>query len=225
LTVEPIETFSRIGCLSSAYADAAEKGYCDYLKCTEEIEKFSYVEFDEDLVELKHLKQIAGLNTIVFSAMCFEASIFDFASVHLGDDYVKDNLDKLDTLSKWVVVLRFVSGVELRKDEAPYGLLKTLIAARNKLVHAKSEQFGFCIEDQIKQIDKARKQDEEYESNIHIALRALVTMSLYLDVAHNGHHNPLPAYDKTNAPMRRYYPQLKNVIGQCHKTISKIEIS
>lgn len=141
MTIEPIESYARTGCFSYIYADVAEKGYSDYLKYSSEVKRFGDVEYDERLVELKHLQSVAGLQTIVFSAMCFEAAIFDFASVHLCDDYVKDNLDKLDLLSKWVVVLRFVFGIELRKDEAPYGLLKNLIQARNKLVHAKSESI------------------------------------------------------------------------------------
>jgi hypothetical protein len=225
LTIEPIESYARTGCFSYTYADVAEKGYSDYLKYSSEVKKFGEVEYDEKLVEFKHLQSVAGLQTIVFSAMCFEAAIFDFASIYLGDDYVKENLDKLDLLSKWVVVLRFVSGIELRKDEAPYGLLKNLIQARNKLVHAKSESFEFGFEALQRQIKRMEKRDAEYESSVHIAFRALVTMSLYLDLSHKGHHNPLPAYDVVNAPMRRYYTELKSAIEQCRKTVAKNEDS
>lgn len=54
-------------------------------------------------------------------------------------------MDKLDTLSKWVVVPRLVSGYKLQKDRAPYAALKALIAARNRIVHSKSEPVGCTV--------------------------------------------------------------------------------
>jgi hypothetical protein len=218
LSIEPVESYARIGCFSYTYADAAEKAYSDYLRYSSEIRKFGDVEYDGELEEFKHLKGLAGLQVIVFSAMCFEAAIYDFSSIHLGDDYVRDNLDKLDLLSKWVVALRFVAGIELKKSESAYGLLKTLIQARNKLVHAKSESFEFEVNAQRRQIDRANKLNAEYELNVHVAFRALVTMSLYFDASTQGHHNPLPPYDPINAPLRRYYPELKSVIEQCRRS-------
>ena len=46
----------------------------------------------------------ASLIVIVFSAMVLESYIYDYASRHLTDAFVKDHLDKLDTLSKWIIV-------------------------------------------------------------------------------------------------------------------------
>ena len=225
MSIKPVESYARVGCLSYVYAEAVEKGYSEYLKYSIAIKKFGEVEYDEELEELRHLQRLSGLQAIVFSAMCFEAAIFDFASVHLGDDYVKDHLDKLDTLSKWVVVLRFVSGIELQKSDSPYGLLKTLIITRNKLVHAKSEEFEFEPERQIKQFEKMKKREEDYDAGVHNAFRALVTMSLYLEQTQNGYHNPLPSFSRINAPMRRYYSDLQGVIAKCHQTVKKLKLS
>jgi hypothetical protein len=60
---------------------------------------------DDDLLLVKELnsaeKELAksSIIVIVFSAMAVEAYIYDYAARHLGDNYVKDHLEKLDTLS------------------------------------------------------------------------------------------------------------------------------
>jgi hypothetical protein len=209
-----------MGSLHYLYAETAEKGYSEFLETLSNISEFGEVEYDEKLEELKYLRNVAGLQAIVFSAMSFETAIYDFASIHLGDDYVRDHLDRLDVLSKWLVVLRFVTGTELPKNEAPYAALKSLIFQRNRLVHSKSEPFDF--EDQKRQVDKFMKREKELEKNVHNSFRALVLMSLYLEKVLDGHHNPLPSYNKQNAPMRRYYNELKSVIYECRNLVAKI---
>ena len=220
MAIPAVESFARVGGLHYVYAEASEKGYSEYLKASSEVEAIGNVEYDEKLEDIKHRRDVAGLQAIVFSAMSFEAAIYDFASVHLGDDYVRDHLDRLDVLSKWLVVLRFVTGVELPKGEAPYGALKSLVFERNRLVHSKSESFDF--ENQERQFAKVMKRERELEVNVHNSFRALVLMSLYLDKSLEGHHNPLPSYDKRNAPMRRYYAELKSVIEECRNVVGKI---
>lgn len=219
MNVPPVEQFARVGGYRYMYAEAAERGYCEYLSTSQEILNFGEVEYDERLEDLKHNKMLAGLQTVVFAGMCFEAAIYDFAAVHLGDDYVRDHLDKLDVLSKWLVVLRFVAGVEVPKGQAPYGALKNLVRERNRLVHAKSKQWVFDAPE--KQIEKMLNRDKEDESNVHNAFRALVMMSLYLDDVLEDYHNPLPAYDKRNAPMRRHFDELKGIIGECREVVVK----
>lgn len=66
------------------------------------------------------------------------------------------------------------------------------------------------------------KREKELEANTHNAFRALVLMSLYLDKALDGYHNPLPSYSSRNASMRRYYPQLKEVIEDCRSVVARI---
>lgn len=220
MTIPPVEGFSRIGCLHYLYAEAAEKAYSEFLEVSSNISKFGEAEYDEKLQELKYLRNIVSVQAIVFSAMSFEAAIYDFASIHLGDDYVRDHLDRLDVLSKWLVVLRFVTGIELPKHEAPYAALKSLIFQRNQLAHSKSESVDF--ENQKRQFDKIMKDEKELERNVHNSFRALALMSLYLEKALDGHHNPLPSYNKQNAPMRRYYNELKSVIYECRNVVAKI---
>ncbi|MDP1546942.1 MAG: hypothetical protein Q8L87_13055 [Anaerolineales bacterium] len=56
----------------------------------------------------------------------------------MGDSFVKDYLDKLDTLSKWVVIPKLITGRELSRRQHWYGLLKQLIKTRNAITHHKS---------------------------------------------------------------------------------------
>lgn len=51
-----------------------------------------------------------SIEIIVFCAMSLEAAIYDYAAWHLGDTYVQSHLDKLDLLSKWLVVPRLITG-------------------------------------------------------------------------------------------------------------------
>lgn len=223
MVIPAVESFSRMGAFHYVYAEASEKGYSEYLQASSEMETIGDVEHDEKLEDIRRRRDVSGLQAIVFSAMSFEAAIYDFASVHLGDDYVRDHLDRLDVLSKWLVVLRFVAGVELPKGEAPYAALKSLVFERNRLVHAKSEFYDF--ESQERQFAKVVKRKREFEANVHNSFRALVLMSLYLDKSMLGHHNPLPSYDKLNAPMRRYYCELKGMIEECRNVVDKIRCS
>lgn len=223
MAVDPVDNFARCFALSGLYAEAAEKGYSEYLVTSREIEAIGNVDFDERLEELKRSRDLAGLQAIVFSAMCFEAAIYNFASVHLGDDYVRDHLDKLDILSKWLVVIRLVTGVEIPKSEAPYAALKNLIWVRNRLVHAKSEPIN--LEDGLEGIiQKMEKNEREFKRGVHGSFRALVLMSLYLDKVLNGYHNPLPIYAKNRIWHRNItrYKVLKAVIDDCRRVVEKI---
>ena len=46
----------------------------------------------------------AAFLAIVFAGMTLEAVIYDFAARHLGEEYVKQHIDRLDLVSKWVIV-------------------------------------------------------------------------------------------------------------------------
>jgi len=220
MAIPPVESFARMWVYTEIYAEAAERGYSEYLALSKSINEFTDVEYDEQLELYKHNRLVAGMQTIVFSAMCFEAAIYDFAAIHLGDNYVRKHIDKLDVISKWILVLRFVADVEIPKDQAPYCTFKNLITYRNRLVHAKSEKFNIEQEERLR--EKMSKRNQEYERNVHNAIRALILMSLYLDNTLDGYVNPLPSYNGQNAPMRRYYPVLKEVIDECQKIISPL---
>jgi hypothetical protein len=95
-------------------------------------------------LELEPLEQERDdhcLIAIVFAALAFEASIYDFAARNLGDRYVSDHLDRLDPLSKLVVATRLVTTEDFPKGGKAFQLLKQLVMNRNYIVHSKSAPF------------------------------------------------------------------------------------
>jgi len=80
----------------------------------------------------------SAVTIIVFSTMAIEAYIYDYASRHLGDNFVKDHLDKLDTLSKWVIIPELITGKEMPRHENWNELLARMIKTRNLIIHHKS---------------------------------------------------------------------------------------
>jgi len=83
----------------------------------------------------------ASLIVIVFSAMVLESYIYDYASRHLTDAFVRDHLDKLDTFSKWIIVPVLITGKEMSQQSNWREPLKKLIKTRNSIIHHKSAQL------------------------------------------------------------------------------------
>ncbi|WP_415887860.1 hypothetical protein ACMXYO_07380 [Neptuniibacter sp. QD37_6] len=79
-----------------------------------------------------------AVQSIVFSAMCLEAFIYDYSKKHLGSSYTKKHIEKINIESKFIIVPRLAIGKELDKSGQGYERLKKLISDRNKIVHFKS---------------------------------------------------------------------------------------
>lgn len=101
-----------------------------------------------------------SLIVIIFSAMTIEAYIYDYAARHLGDTYVKDHLDKLDTLSKWIVIPKLVTGIEIPRNDNWRKLLTRLIKARNSVVHYKSSEPPAPLPNMRKYLEKQRAHEK-----------------------------------------------------------------
>jgi hypothetical protein len=215
----PRLNFARIRTFTFLYADGCERGYDNYLACNERIIEFGEVEYDPELWDLIRRRDIAGLQTIVFAGMCLESAIFEYAADHLGDAYVKDHIDKLDVLSKWLIVLRLVAGYELRKDQEPYAALKELVSARNRLVHSKSEPLDF--ENPLSQLTRMNADSEKHTSAIRNAYRALLLMSMDLESAIGIMHNPLPSYDPEVSLGLEIPLRLKPIVSECRAIIRR----
>jgi hypothetical protein len=97
---------------------------------------------------------IASLTVIVFSAMALESYIYDYAARHLTDAYVRDHLDKLDTLSKWMIVPVLITGKEIPNRQSWRDPLKKLIKARNSVIHHKSSELPVTFLDMKKHLEK-----------------------------------------------------------------------
>ncbi len=74
----------------------------------------------------------------LFAAMCLEAFIYDYAATNFSDTYVKKYIDKLDLVSKWVVVPKLVLGKEFPRSSRSFSFIRSIKRERDKLVHSKS---------------------------------------------------------------------------------------
>jgi hypothetical protein len=215
----PRLNFARIRTRTFLYADGCQCGYNDYLARHERISEIREVEYDPHLLELDRRCDIAGIQTIVFASMCFESAIYEYADDHLGDKYVKDHIDKLDVLSKWLLVLRLVDGYELREDRAPYSAFKALVSARNRLVHSKSAPVDF--ENLQSQLIRVKADDEKHVAAVHNAYRALVLMSVDLESAIGVLHNPLPSYNPEVTLGLQIPLRLQPVVSECRTIVCR----
>lgn len=78
------------------------------------------------------------IKAITFGAMCLEAFIYDYAAHNFTDTYVKKYLDKLDVVSKWVVITRLTTGKDFPRESKAFEDLRMVIKARNDFIHSKS---------------------------------------------------------------------------------------
>lgn len=95
-------------------------------------------DFEQNLAQYEEELAKISFVIIIFTAIAVEAYIYDYAARNLGDSFVKDHLDKLDTVSKWLIIPELVTGNKLPKRQHWHGELKKLIKARNSLIHYKS---------------------------------------------------------------------------------------
>ena len=121
-----------------------------------------------------------GYVVIVFAACAAEAAIYDYGARHLSDKFVTEHVDKLDTISKWVVYIRLVTGNEFPKGRNEFGLLKRLIRDRNEIVHFKSEE--------LQEVSQAIGQEleDEHISAVCNSVNALDGLSSLMSELHPG---------------------------------------
>jgi hypothetical protein len=210
LTVQ--DSWARLGGLSSTYYDIAEAAYDEFL--AEEESPIPTPEPDEDptdVTEQEARLRIAGVKTIVFSAMCIEAAAFDFSAIQLGDSYAEQFLDKLDIVSKWVVVPRLVAAKSLREDGPALNALRVLVRARNALVHQKSLPY----DPDGRNLALVAKTSDAFPGNVHNAFKAVVLLSLELNEVLEVPSVGLPPFEKHVRSFRQPPTRVKKVIQRC----------
>ncbi len=94
--------------------------------------------WDYETRETRELLDEHAAIVVVFSCAAAELYINDAAARLLGDTYFETHIDRLDLISKWVLVPRLVNGYELDRGAAAYNFLRLTVALRNQLMHPKS---------------------------------------------------------------------------------------
>jgi hypothetical protein len=124
----------------------------------------------------------AAMIVVTFAGMTLEAFFYDYAADALGDQYVKDHLDKLDVPSKYLVYPKLVCGTAPNKGEHTFELVRNLTRLRNDLVHAKSKAFPLA------QIDAAADHYDEYHARLDkgadAAIECVLAVMRELDMLH-----------------------------------------
>jgi hypothetical protein len=77
---------------------------------------------------------------VVFSHLFMEAVIYDYGATNTSDTYMKNYVDKLDFLAKWVVIPKLITGCPFPTDSQAFQLLTKLKKARNVLIHFKTRK-------------------------------------------------------------------------------------
>ncbi|RMP44307.1 hypothetical protein [Pseudomonas syringae group genomosp. 3] len=158
-------------------------------------------------------KTVAGIKTIVFSAMALEAAAYEFALIQLGEPLAKTYLDRLDVVGKWVVIPRLVCGRSLREDGPAINGLKGLVTARNELVHHKTQEW-----DRAGKAEKAMRQRwASFEADqVSNAFKTLILLSLELNaVLETG--GPLPPFEKGWIHADKRNPLVQHVVHRCRE--------
>jgi hypothetical protein len=121
----------------------------------------------------------AAVEPVVYAGMCLEATLFDLAACLFGDEFV-EHTERLDLLAKFSVISKFVDRQPPSKASITYQTIQTVVIARNKLVHYKSQpsinEFNIG-----KIMDRAKKLHDQHMHGITASFRSLVLLSLYFD--------------------------------------------
>jgi hypothetical protein len=209
------ESWSRYGALARTYADIAQSAYAIFLH--EENQLVPRPE-DHGSFEYYHAPQdrmhVSAIKTIVFSAMATEAAIFDLGAIHLGDNYVRQYLDRLDLVAKWIVVPKLICGTSLDTNGPGIQKLRALVKARNALVHHKSLPF----DDPIVTLKKLEKRSRQLAQDVHVAFECLVLVSLELHAVLRVPACVLPPFEPSVESCDRIPDVLIKVIDKCRET-------
>lgn len=143
-----------------------------------------YHDLSIELHPIEEERDQACIVSVVFTAMYFEAFIYDYAASCLGDNYAKDHLDKLDFISKWLVIPRLITGKELSKEGQAYQCLKRLHKDRNSLVHLKSRELVFNNDEMVKYLQDREIDIQESVGNCRSALKHVISELLVIDPDH-----------------------------------------
>ncbi len=121
----------------------------------------------------------AAVEPVVYAGMCLEATLYDLAVCLFGEEFI-EHTDKLDPLAKFFVLAQFVDKQPPNKASVTYQTIQTVVTARNRLVHSKSQPGidGFNIG---KVMGRAQKLHEQHMLGITSSFRSLVLLSLYFD--------------------------------------------
>jgi len=213
------QTWARFEGLSGRFFDIAEDAFAQFLHLKASPDWALKPEDDFDRYDaLRDDFQRSILHTIVYCAMGCEAAIFDLAAIHLGDQFAQNVLDKLDVIGKWLVVPRLICGTSLSENGPAINALRSLVPARNRLVHAKSLPAPES-ENLERFFEGSKKRSNQIVTGCEASFQAVVLLSLELDRVFGTHVGVMPAYGgpfvEVMSSRRKRTPEVKMFIDRC----------
>jgi hypothetical protein len=213
------ETWGRLNSLAYTYSRIAQDSLSRLL--TEKKNPIGDPPISSDPTEYlaqQDLISTSAIQTIVFSAMATEAAVYDLAAIHLGDEYARTYLDRLDLVAKWLVVPRLICGKSLRQNGSAITALRTLVRARNSLVHHKSQQVSL---DAV-QMEKAEQRSAQIIQDANTAFQAVILLSLELSFTLGTPAGVLPFFEahleQVSFGEPKYSNDLSSFISRCRDT-------
>lgn len=177
-----LDTFERLDPKVSQYRSRLSRVLSNCEDPESPSAEYHQLSLELDLIE--EARDQACIVAVVFTAMYFEAFIYDYAASCLGDRYSKNHLDKLDFISKWVVIPKLITGKEISKSGQAYEALKRLHKDRNSLVHLKSRELNFD-HDEISEYLQNREEDiQQSMRNCRKAIKHVIEELLAIDPNH-----------------------------------------
>lgn len=210
----PRDTYPRMGALYRIYFDIAQE---EYVKCLDVEATDTSGMHDGEKSELFRMALKHAIKAIVFSSMCVESAINNYAGAQLGDNYTEKHLYKLDVVSKWVVIPKLACGKSIDKSGPAFNALKKLVKARNNLIHNKSTEYDPTAPNLKNYLEKS---DIDFKDDFENSLKALYLLRMEMDFVLGQTHNPIgtldPAFTWVETP-----DQVKDIFNKCKSLVLK----
>ena len=148
------------------YFNICEEYYKKFMQYEGELISLKNNDLALDFISMRYNLRIKRDNfafiSLIFAVMHLEAFIYDYAIINLPKKLVDEHIDRLDTVSKWMIVVQLATGKKFPRSNNTFRLLKELIKYRNKLVHSKSK---FMEEILPFDVESLESYDLEMENN------------------------------------------------------------
>jgi hypothetical protein len=198
--MKDIRSFARIGAVG-LFIDIANGHYKNYKDAAriytvhyDEMNKYSrnndicwiedpfvdekYFELYSECHKYKDIIELASVQAIVFYSVFLESLIYDYGCIYLGDSYVRSHLDRLDFVSKWIVVPKIVTGIDIDKSKPFFCCLKALHRERNNIIHHKTKELNLQIaKDSNDMLKSLMDSTENAKKCAKLAIKALDEIS------------------------------------------------
>lgn len=140
-------------------------------------------------------------STIIFAALILEAYINEYGARGL-QVYFDRYLDRIDLLSKWVVIPRLSEGINFDQHKSLLSKISSLISARNRLVHPRLFWIPADAQQAKSKWKKARKQWAQFRSVARGSIKTIRDVAKFMDKHSKVNNWAMAIYGMTNRQIK-----------------------